>query len=108
MSLPDWVRGARRPSMLVTWYQNGMTTPEDLTGATLSGYIQDGTTTTAITGDLAVTDGESGVFRWDFSEADVDHVGKLRVQFVATFGSGQTPAKTFVTEWLVRSSLGAS
>lgn len=101
MALPDFVQGARRPSMLITWYRQNSATSEDLTGATLTGYIESAGVTRAITGTLTVTDAEAGVFRWDLSAADVADAGRLQVQFVATFGSGQTPAKTFTTEWKV-------
>lgn len=102
MALPDAVEDGRRPSPLITWYQNGTTTPEVLTGATLTGTItaSDGTVR-AITGTLTVTDGPGGVFRWDLSAADVADVGEFLVQFSAAFGSGQTPAITFLTAWRV-------
>lgn len=108
MSLPDAIAGGRRPSLLVTWYQEGTTTPENLTGATLTGKIRRGVgsgTTESITGTLTVTDAEAGVFRWDFSAADVATVGNFEVQFTATFGVGQSPAKTFVTRWDVVEAL---
>lgn len=105
-SLPNWVQGARRPSMLVTWYREGTTVVEDLTGATLTGTIAVGLGSSravrAITGDLVITDADGGVFRWDLSAADVADEGDLEVQFSAAFGSGQTPAITFVTKWQVR------
>lgn len=104
-SLPNWVQHARRPSMSVTWYREGTTIAEDLTGATLSGLIEDGATVTAITGTLTLTDAVNGVFRWDFSAADVASDGKLEVQFDAVFGSGQTPAKTFRADWFVETAL---
>lgn len=108
MTLPNWVQGATRPSMMVTWYRDSTTTAEDLTGATLTGSIRrggEGGTKEAITGALTLTDATNGVFRWDLSAADVANAGRLEVQFVATFGSGQTPAKTFVVIWYIDSAL---
>lgn len=101
-ALPNWVQGARRPSMLITWYEEDSTTPEALTGATITGFIRYGVTTIAITGVLTVIDGAAGQFRWDFSAADVANAGALKVQFVATFGSNPTPAKTFQAEWHIK------
>src|SRR4051812_7283750 len=109
MALPNWVQGARRPSLLITWYQEDTTTPEDLTSAIITGYIAAHTgvgSATAITGVLTVTDGAAGQFTWDFSAADVGTAGGFKVQFVATYGSGQTPAKTFKADWSVERSLG--
>jgi hypothetical protein len=94
--------------MLVTWYREGTTIPEDLDGATLSGFVRAGSlagTAIAITGTLTVTDGAGGVFRWDFTAADVATAGHLEVQFNAAFGSGQTPAKTFIASWYVEAAL---
>lgn len=105
MALPDWPQYARRPSITVTWLRGDSTTPEDLTGATLTGLIQRGDTVSAITGTLTVTDAANGEFRWDLSAADVAQSGDFRVQFSAAFGSGQTPAKTFATRWVVKPSL---
>lgn len=109
-SLPNWVQGAMRPSMLPTWYREGTETPEDLTGATLTGFIRPSSTgvTRAITGILTVTDATGGVFRWDLSAADVADAGRHKVLFNAAFGSGQTPAKTFKADWLVESALVVS
>lgn len=101
--LPNWVAGALRPSMLLTWYRDGTTTAEDLTGATLTGTITklfgDGATR-AIAGTLTVTDAAGGVFRWDFDAADVVE-GVYLVQFNAAFGSGPTPAIPFEARWQV-------
>ena len=106
--LPDWVQGALRPSIAPTWYRKGTSTPEDLSGATITGYIvprHSAALPSAITGVLTVTDGPNGVFRWDLSAVDVAGAGDFYVQFIAAFGSGQTPAKTFVAEWTIERSL---
>lgn len=105
MALPDAVQDGLRPSPLITWLQDGTTTPEVLTGALLSGTITAGLGSSrvvrAITGTLTVTDGAAGVFRWDLSAADVADAGDLEVQFSAAFASGQTPAIMFVAKWHV-------
>lgn len=105
MALPSRPAGARRPSLSITWYRDGTTTPEDLTGATITAVRRRAGINTTVTGTLTVTDGTNGVFRWDFSVADVATAGTYEVEFSAAFGSGQTPAKTFVTEWTVTRSL---
>ena len=104
MPLADAVQGATRPAQLITWYRDD-DTPEDLTGATLTGLVRRDNVVEAITGDLTVTDGTGGVFRWDYSTEDVAIAGRHEVQFNAAFASGQTPAKTFVASWTVRASL---
>jgi hypothetical protein len=103
-SLPNWIAGALRPSILLSWLQADGS-PVDLTGATLSGYIQVIGVTRAISGTLTVTDATGGVFRWDLSAADVADSGNLQVQFVAEYGAGQTPAKTFRCDWFIEGSL---
>lgn len=105
MALPSRPAGARRPPLTVTWMREGTTTPEDLTGATITGVLRRSGTNTAITGTLTVTDGTGGVFRWDFSAADVATAGTYEVQFNAAFGSGLTPAKTFVAQMTITRSL---
>jgi hypothetical protein len=102
MAFPDWVQGARRPSPLITFYREGSTTPEPLTGATITGTLTRGGTTTAITGACTVTDGAGGIFRYDPSAADVAVAGAFRIQFTAAFPSGQTPARTFWLDWHIR------
>src|SRR5688500_3245202 len=101
-SLPNWIQGARRPSPLITWLRKRTSTPEDLTDATITGLIEDSDgVVRAITGTFVITDAVGGVFRWDVSEADVADSGNLKVQFVATFPSGQTPSKTFTADWQI-------
>lgn len=104
-SLPRWVEGAERPSLLITWYREGTTTPEDLTGATLTGFIRADEATRVIVGTLTITSAANGIFRWDLDTADVVDVGSVVVQFVATFASGQTPAKTFTVSWYFEAAL---
>lgn len=105
-ALPNWVQFAQRPSLLITWYREGTTVVEDLTGATITGLIRAGDgTVTAITATLTIIDATGGVFRWDFSAADVATSGRLEVQFTGTYASGQTPAKTFRADWYVEKAL---
>jgi hypothetical protein len=100
VELPAWVQGARNPSPLITWLQNGTTTPQDLTGATLTGVIWvSRSEAAAITGTLTLTDADAGQFRWDLSADDVDHTGVVTVQFTATYASGVTPAVSFEATW---------
>ena len=84
MALADAVRGGRRPSQIVTWTRNGGGA-EDLTGATLTGWIRTRATgdTRGIAGTLTVTDGPGGTFRWDYAAADVAQAGAFDVQFNA-------------------------
>ncbi len=107
MALAAAVQGARRPAQSVTWLREGGNTPEDLTGATLTGFIRNRSTgtTRAIAGPLTVTDGAAGAFRWDYAAADVVEAGRFDVQFVAAFTAGLSPARTFVAQWEVRGSL---
>jgi hypothetical protein len=62
--------------------------------------------TRAVTGSIALTDASRGEFVWTYSEADVAEAGEFDVEFTATFGSGPTPAKTFLARWRVEESLG--
>lgn len=107
MTLPTVVQGSLRPSLQITWLRQGTQTPEDLTAATLTGSLRasGATSITAIAGALTVTDGANGVFRWDLAAADVATAGSYMVEFVATFASGASPAKTFSEGWTVAKSL---
>lgn len=105
--LPDAVQDSLRPSILVTWLEQDSTTPVDLTDATaITGTIRNRITgeVRAIEGDLTVTDGAAGEFRWDFDAADVAESGNFRVMFSATFSSGPTPGKTFGADWYVETA----
>lgn len=103
MSLPERVQGALYPSLAITWYEKGTTTPVDLTGATLTGTLtrQSGGETTAIMGTLELTDAANGEFRWDLHADDVATPGSYWVQFNAAYASGPTPGRTFDTEWQI-------
>lgn len=101
MALPDAVQAGKRPSPLITWTDlDGDAL--DLTGATVTGTITDSyNTSRAITGTLTVVTAASGIFRWDYSTADVATAGKFTVQFSASYGASPTPAKTFKETWRV-------
>jgi hypothetical protein len=107
MALAAAVAGATRPAQLITWERTGGGV-ESLTDATLTGKLRDRSTGTsrAIAGALVVTDGAGGVFRWDYAAADVVSAGTFDVQFTAAYATGQTPARTFTTQWTVAESLG--
>lgn len=109
MALADAVKGALRPAQQITWTRADGDA-EDLSGATITGLIRSQRTgqTRAIAGDLSVTTAASGVFTWTYDAADVAEAGEFDVQFVATFGSPPTPAKTFTAEWVVREALVVS
>lgn len=108
--LPSAVQGALRPSLELQWLRLNSNVPEDLTGATLTGTItrKRSSVTRAIVGDLTVTNGPEGRFTWDYDADDVEQAGLHFVQFEATFGSGQTPARTFKTEWTVEPNYAVS
>lgn len=106
-TLADAVKGGLRPPQLIVWErEDGMA--EDLTGAAISGSLRSRETGSvrAIGGALTVTDGAAGRFLWAYAEDDVAEAGDFDVQFNAAFGSGPTPARTFLTRWRVRASLG--
>jgi len=105
-NLPGRVQGGLRPSQSITWRREDATA-EDLSGATITGKLRDRATGTsrAIAGTFSVTDGTAGAFRWDFAAEDVATAGTFDVQFTATFEAGQTPARTFVTQWTVAEAL---
>ena len=108
MGLANAVKGALRPSQQITWTREGLNTPEPLTGATLTGKIQncDTQVTRSISGTLTVTDGANGVFTWDYAAADVAEAGLFDVQFTAAFGTSPTPARTVRAKWTVEDALG--
>jgi hypothetical protein len=98
MTLGIAIQGARLPDQVVTWLLADRT-PLNLTGATLAGTINDGTTTRAIDGTLTVVDGPAGIFRWAYGVLDVGTAGSFDVQITATFAGGL--ARTMITPWRV-------
>jgi TRAP-type mannitol/chloroaromatic compound transport system substrate-binding protein len=102
MALAAAIQGARRPSQTITWTdENG--TALDLSGATITARIRNTTSNVAAASDGAFTvvTAASGIFRWDYSAADVATAGDFEVQFTATYGSAPTPARTIVAPWSV-------
>ena len=106
MALAAAVAGATRPSQVITWTRDDGNA-EPLTGATLTGRIRDRTTgvSRAIAGTLTLVNEAAGVFRWDYAAGDVATAGVYDVQFTAAFTTGQTPARTFVSQWTVAEAL---
>lgn len=106
MALAAAVQGARRPSQTITWTdENG--TALDLSGATITARIRNTTanTTVASDGTFTVVTAASGIFRWDYSAADVATAGSYEVQFTATYSSAPTPARTILAPWVVLASI---
>jgi len=106
MALAAAVQGARRPSQTITWTDdNGA--PLDLSGAVITARIRNTTSnqTAASDGTFTVVTAASGIFRWDYSPADVATAGDFEVQFTATFTAGLTPARTIVAPWSVLKSI---
>lgn len=106
MALAAAVAGAVRPSQVITWLR-GDATPENLTGATITGKMRSTTTgvTRSIAGALVVVDGAAGQLRWDYHADDVAAAGRYEVQFTAVFGSNPTPARTLAEAWTVHKAL---
>ena len=102
MALAQAIQDSLRPSQIITWTR-GDNTPENLTGATLTGKIRDNVTGTVrdIAGTLTVTDGANGVFTWAYHADDVADAGRFMVQFKATFGDNPSPVRTTASEWFV-------
>lgn len=105
-SLVSQVEGATRPSQLITWLGSAGT-PIDLTGATITGCLQDIYTGTsrAIAGYLIVTNPIAGQFRWDYDADDVQADGVYLAQFTATYPLGPITARSKAIYWTVEPSL---
>ena len=100
MALAPAIAGALRPSQVITWTRDDGTA-EDLTGATITGTLKpSGGVVRAIAGTLTVTTAASGIFTWAYAAADVV-AGMYEVQFNAAFAATPTPARTYITSWLV-------
>jgi len=74
-----------------------------LTDATMTGTITNRATgvTRAIAGELTVTNGAAGEFRWDYAAGDVSDKGEFDVQFDAAFDSPPSPARSYIARWIV-------
>jgi hypothetical protein len=98
---------SERPILQVVWTHADNTTGENLTGATLSGYIKDMSSgeRRPILGTFAIVTAASGIFTWQPDPADVANAGAHLVQFEATFAGAPTPARTIVFEWEIAESI---
>ena len=99
---------SERPILLIVWTHADGTTGENLTGATLSGYIKDMSTETSrpIAGTLTITaPAANGVFTWQPDPADIANAGAHQVQFEAVFGEEPDPARTIVYDWEIADSI---
>jgi hypothetical protein len=106
MALPNAVQGGKRPSPLITWSDDDGDAI-DLSGATITARLMDANTGMVrdADGTFTITDAAGGVFRWDLGTTDVGTAGTFQVQFIATFGSNPTPAKTFLARWRVLAAI---
>lgn len=103
MALADAVQGSPYPGQTITW-GDGTDDISDFTNMTANLIPLDGGDEVAVTGTLTVTDGPNRRFYWAYSVADVANSGWFSVQFRADNPGGQTPAKTYISEWRVRPS----
>ena len=105
--LDSAVRGGQRPPMLITWRRRDGAY-EDLTGATLSGWLRSRQTGALrpIAGALSVVDGPGGRFLWQYAPEDVGEAGEFDVQFSAAFPQGPSPARSYMARWEVKAALG--
>lgn len=104
MPLNRAIEGAINTGQLITWTQEDGTA-QDLTGATLSGTIEDvDGSTTAIAGTLTATDETNGIFSWEYAAGDVDTVGRFMVQFKADYGGGSYDL-SYAEVWIVERAL---
>lgn len=99
---------SERPILSILWTHADGSTGENLTGATLSGYIKDTGTGASrpIAGTFAiVAPATNGVFTWQPDPTDVANAGAHQVQFEAVFGTEPTPARTIVYDWEIAESI---
>ena len=101
MALAKAVKDARHTRQLVTWL-DGDGDALNLTGATLTGRLQDLETGTAraIDGTLVVVTPVAGVFSWQYGVLDVGTAGHFRAQFTATFADTLAD-RTLLEDWEV-------
>lgn len=102
MGLSRAIEGAKDTGLQITWTQDDGTA-QDLTGATITGVIEDKDgATRAITGTLSIVTAASGIFSWAYSAADVATVGRYLVQFKATVSDYTL---TYPEVWIVERAL---
>lgn len=106
MALASAIKGAKRPSQLITWSDDDGSV-FDLTGATITARIRNQSSRTVVDSDgsFVITSAASGVFRWDYGTVDVSTAGSYEVQFTAAFGASPTPARTMLASWSVLESI---
>lgn len=98
--LQKGVVGATYSGQRITWKEIPDGDPHVLTGATITGRLEDANgTARAIQGTLSVTDGANGVFTWDYHTNDLV-AGTYKVQFKATFPGAEFDL-TLIEEWTV-------
>lgn len=108
MALPNAVEDEIGRVITITWLKEGTTTPEILTGATITGIIETlpGPTYTsrAIVGAFALLVAADGTFTWTYAAADTITAGKYSVQFIATFSASKV-LRSIPIPWAVIRSL---
>src|SRR6266496_2850121 len=102
MALQQGIVGSRHTGQQVTWTRTDGT-PQDLTGATLTGTIREVSSgvSRAIAGALTVspTNPAGGIFTWGYAAADLV-AGVYEVQFIATYADTLAD-KTEPESWTV-------
>ena len=95
------VKDARHTRQLITWL-DGDGDALNLTGATLTGRLQDLETGTAraIDGDLVVVTPAAGLFSWQYGALEGGTAGHVRAQFTATFADTLAD-RTLLEDWEV-------
>ncbi len=98
MGLSRAIQGARNTGLSITWTTDDGTA-QNLTGATMSGTIEnDEGTVRAVVGTLALVTASSGIFSWAYDAVDVATPGRYLVQFKATYS---TYDLTYPEVWVV-------
>lgn len=100
MALQNATQGAIHTGQTITWTRDDGT-PQDLTGATMSGTITNVRTgvSVGVAGTLTATTPLSGILTWAYALADVAAAGRYRVQITASY-AGALDA-TYLADWLV-------
>lgn len=61
----------------------------DLSGATVTFYMQDETGTTVIDGgSVTLVDAANGIVKYEWQDGDSDNAGYFKAEFLVTFGDG--------------------
>ena len=103
MTLSTGVVGARHTAQRITWLQEDGT-PYILTGATITGRIQNSTGAGRPADGIFTVDPDQatnpGVFTWAYGVIDVSTAGTFQVQFIASYADTKND-KTYHAEWQV-------